>query len=589
MFNENSEQRTVSIEMSKETIRSLKERIRAARGEIPADLVLKGGRVANVFSGELLEADVAVHGSFIVGVGAQYRGLEEVDLAGACVCPGLIDGHIHVESSMLLPSRLAPPLLLCGTTAVVADPHEIANVMGMEGIRLMLEDSRDIPLDVFFTAPSCVPATNLETSGATLDARALEDLLKEERVVGLGEMMNFPGVLSGEDEVLRKLAAFAHKPLDGHAPGLRGKDLQAYVCAGIVSDHESIEEAEALEKMQSGMMIMIREGSTARNLEALLPLVTPANAGRFCFVSDDLHPEDLRRRGHLDHILRKAVLQGLDPVRAIRMVSLNPAEYFGLRKRGAVAAGYRADLAVFKDLAEFKVDRVYKNGRLVAEGGRLRRSLFQRRTLELRRPLLIPPLHPDRFRIRRKGEEARVIEVVPGQIVTKVCRERVSSRGGWVVSDPAKDILKLAVVERHRGSGRIGLGLVKGFGLQRGALASSVAHDSHNVIAVGVNDEDLCRAVEAVRDMGGGMAVARAGETLARVPLEVGGLMCHVSLEELSYGIANLSRASATLGCSMEEPFMALSFLALPVIPELKLTDRGLVDVIKFEIVPLFY
>ena len=575
--------------MNKEFIPALKERIQAARGEIPADLVLKGGRVANVFSGELLETDVAVHGSFIVGVGAEYRGLEEVDLAGACVCPGLIDGHIHIESSMLLPSRLAPSLLLCGTTAIVADPHEIANVMGMEGIRMMLEDSRNIPLDVFFTAPSCVPATNLETSGATLDARALEDLLTEDRIVGLGEMMNFPGVLSGDDEILRKLAAFAQKPVDGHAPGLRGKDLQAYVCAGIVSDHETVEEAEALLKMQSGMMIMIREGSTARNLEALLPLVTPANAGRFCFVSDDLHPEDLRRRGHLDHILRKAVLQGLDPVRAIRMVSLNPAEHFGLRKRGAVAAGYRADLAVFKDLAEFKVDRVYKNGRSFVEGGRLMGSVFQGHTQQLCRPLLIPPLHPHRFRIRREGEEARVIEVVPGQIVTGVRRERVSSRGDWVVSDTGKDILKMAVIERHTGSGRMGLGLVKGFGLKKGALASSVAHDSHNVIAVGVNDEAMCRAVEGVRDMGGGMAVAGNGKTLAKVPLEVGGLMSTLSLEALSSRIEGLRRASASLGCSMQEPFMALSFLALPVIPELKLTDRGLVDVNRFEIVPLFY
>lgn len=575
--------------MNKESIPALKERIKAARGEIPADLVLKGGRVVNVFSGALQEADVAVHGSFIVGVGRGYKGREEVDLAGGFISPGLIDGHIHIESSMLLPSRLAASLLLCGTTAIVSDPHEIANVLGMEGIHMMLEDSRGIPLDVFFMAPSCVPATSLETSGATLNAQDLAELSLEPRILGLAEMMNFPGVLSGDDEILKKLALFGGRPLDGHAPGLCGKDLQAYVCAGIRSDHETIDPTEALEKVQSGMMIMIREGSTAKNLEALLPVVNPVNSRRFCLVTDDLHPEDLRRQGHLDHVLRKAVSRGLDPVTAVQMVSLNPTEYFGLRDRGAVAAGYRADLTVFKDLEEFKVDRVYKSGRLVAEGGRLAEAWSQGQTLGACRPLSIPSLHPGLFRIKREGEEARVIEVIPGQIVTGVCREKVSSHGIWVISDPGKDILKLTVVERHQGSGRIGLGLVRGFGLQKGALASSVAHDSHNVIAVGVSDDDLCRAVEEVRDMGGGMVVVEKGKALARLPLEVGGLMSAEPLGALSPRIADLSKASASLGCAIEEPFMVLSFLALPVIPELKLTDMGLVEVNKFEIVPLFY
>jgi adenine deaminase len=575
--------------MSEHPIREVKERIRASRGEIPANLVLKGGRVINVFSGDLQKADVAVHGSVIVGVGSGYQGLDEVDLAGRYISPGLIDGHIHIESSMLLPSRLAASLLLCGTTAVVSDPHEIANVMGMEGIKLMLEDSRGIPFDVFFMAPSCVPATNLETSGAALNVRHLEELTKERRILGLGEMMDFPGVLSCRDEILQKLAVFDGKPLDGHAPGLRGKELQAYICSGIRSDHETTDRTEALEKMQSGMMIMIREGSTAKNLEELLPLVKPINAGRFCFVSDDLHPEDLHEQGHLNRILRKAVSLGLDPVTAVRMLSLNPAKHFGLLKRGAVAAGYRADLTVFKDLVDFGVDRVYKNGQVVVNGGTLVGRPFRTHCAIPSRPFRIQHLHPESFQIKKEGEEARVIEMVPGQILTRVCREKPAFQGDWVISDAEKDILKMAVVERHRGSGRIGLGLVRGFGLKRGALASSVAHDSHNVIAVGVNDDDLCLAVEEVRDMGGGMVVIEKEKVLAGVPLEVGGLMSRSSLEELIRQIADLSRASASLGCAIERPFMSLSFLALPVIPELKLTDMGLVDVKRFEIVPLFF
>ena len=575
--------------MNKDPVLALKERIKAARGEIPADLVLKGGRVVNVFSGTLEDHDVAVHRGFVVGVGSAYHGREEVELpTGYCISPGLMDGHIHIESSMLLPSRLAAALLAHGTTAIVSDPHEIANVMGVEGIRLMLRDSESIPFDVFFMAPSCVPATHLETSGSSLDGPALQELKKEPRILGLAEMMNFPAVLAGDEEVLKKLAAFADSPLDGHAPSLRGKDLQAYVCAGIRSDHESTDRDEALEKMKSGMMILIREGSTARNLEELIPLVHSGNARRFCLVSDDLHPADLLRRGHLDHLLKRAVVGGVNPVTAIQMASLNPAEYFGCRDRGAVAPGYRADLVVFNSLDDFTVHRVYKDGRLIVEDGSLLEFPHREPALSFDHPFQIPLLHPDRFRIRKEGETARVMEVIPGQIVTRACREAVSSRGDWVVADPRADILKIAVVERHTGSGRIGLGLVRGFGLKRGALASSVAHDSHNVIAVGVSDEDLCRAVEEVRDMGGGMVAVAEGRSLARTPLEVGGLMSRLSLRELTVELEDLARAAAELGCALDEPFMALSFLALPVIPELKLTDRGLVDVREFKVVGLF-
>lgn len=576
--------------MSENSILAQKERIKAARGEIPADLVLKGGRVVNVFSGTLEDQDVAVHGGFVVGVGPGYHGKEEVGLpTGCCISPGLMDGHIHIESSMLLPSRLAGALLVHGTTAIVADPHEIANVMGVEGVRLMLRESESIPFDVFFTAPSCVPATGLETSGASLNVRELEELKKEPRILGLAEMMNFPGVLAGDDEVLKKLAVFDHAPRDGHAPSLSGKDLQAYVCAGIRSDHESIERGEALEKLESGMMIMIREGSTARNLEEIIPLVHPGNARRFCLVSDDLHPVDLGRRGHLDHLLRKTVACGVDPVTAVQMVTLNPAEYFGLRHRGAVAPGYRADLVVFSGLNDFEVHHVYKDGRLVVSRGKLAGFPGRDPALSPSGPFPIPALKPVRFRIRKQGREARVIEVIPGQIVTRARRVTVASEGEWVTADIRADMLKIAVVERHRGSGRIGLGLVRGFGLKRGALASSVAHDSHNVIAVGVSDEDLCRAVGEVGESGGGMVAVAEGRTLAKISLDVGGLMSRHLLGDLTEELEELARAAASLGCTLEEPFMALSFLALPVIPELKLTDRGLVDVSQFKVVPLFF
>jgi adenine deaminase len=576
--------------MKEDPIPALKERIKAARGQTPADLVLKGGRVVNVFSGTLEEADVAVHGGFVVGVGSGYHGREEVELsAGSCISPGLIDAHIHIESSMLLPSRLAAEVLIHGTTTIVSDPHEIANVMGLEGIRLMLRDSEDIPLDVFFMAPSCVPSTDLETSGASLNLPELGELKKEARVLGLAEMMNFPAVLDGEDAVLRKLLLFDHAPLDGHAPSLSGKDLQAYLCAGPRSDHESISRGEALEKMKSGMVIMIREGSTAMNLGAILPLVHSGNSRRFCLVSDDLHPADLARRGHLDYLLKKAVAFGVHAVTAIQMASLNPAEYFRLRDRGAVAPGYRADLVVFDSLDDFTVDKVYKGGRLVVNENGLVGFPPKKARSSYSRPLLVPPLSPDRFRIRKKGQEARVIEVIPGQILTRARREQVTSHGDWVTADPHADVLKIAVVERHKGSGRIGLGLVRGFGLKKGALASSVAHDAHNVIAVGVSDEDLCRAVEEVRDMGGGMVVVAEGRALAKTPLEVGGLMSTGWLDELRGQLKELKAAADSLGCVLGEPFMVLSFLALPVIPELKLTDKGLVDVERFEVVPLFY
>jgi adenine deaminase len=570
------------------TVDVLKKRILAARREIPADLVLKEGRVVNVFSGEVQERDVALYDGVVVGLGSAYKGKGEIYLKGKWIIPGLIDAHLHIESSMLLPSRLAAALLPHGTTTIVADPHEIANVMGIEGIKFMLKESASLPLDVFFMAPSCIPATHLETAGARLGTSDLAALKNETRILGLAEMMNFPGVLMGTPEVLEKLALFEDKIIDGHAPSLTGYDLQAYVTTGIRSDHESTDPTEGMEKVNSGMTLMIREGTLAKNLEDLLPLVTPENARRFCFVSDDLHPQEIRRRGHLDFVIRKAIDLGLDPALAIQMATLNPAEYFGFKDRGAVAPGFQADLAVLTDLERFDVERVFKGGELVVDGGKLIDFPSADEGSVQLRSMNVAPFTSESFRIAHEYRKARVIELVPGQILTHIRYEYIKSENGWVTSDIERDILKLAVVERHKATGNIGLGLVMGFALDEGALASSVAHDSHNLIAVGVSDREICRSIEEVKKMGGGIAVIRGEKVLARVPLDVAGLMCKESLEGLTEKLDEANRAASSLGCTLPEPFMSLSFLALPVIPELKLTDLGLVDVEEFALVPLF-
>lgn len=572
----------------KEGIEFLQETIKAARRQIPCDLVLKKGRVVNVFSGEILKGDVAIHHGRIVGVGNEYSGRQEEEVEGRFITPGLIDGHMHIESTMLLPSRLAASLLPRGTTAIVSDPHEIANVTGLEGIRFMLRESEALPFDIFFMAPSCVPATPLETSGASVDLEDLASLREEPRILGLAEMMNYPDVLAGDSEVLSKLWLFRGKVIDGHAPSLGGADLQAYCSAGVRSDHEAINLQEAEEKLRAGMRIMIREGTSAKNLEALLPLVNQRNSRRCCLVTDDLHPEDLIEKGHLDHVLRRAVRLGLDPATALQMATLNPAEYFGLGDRGAVAPGYRADLVVMKDLESFSAERVYKDGRLAAFDGKV--VLFPETKPEHLPawPIRMLPLSPESFRIPAHGAKARVIGVIPGQIVTRAGIEEVRFAEGWVLSDIRRDILKLVVVERHKGTGRIGRGLVQGFGLQKGALATSVAHDSHNIIAVGVGDLDLFAAVEEIRRMGGGLVAAEGSRILAETPLEIGGLMSKEPLDSLCMQTKALSLAAKSLGCTLLEPFMALSFLSLSVIPELKLTDKGLVDVRAFAEVPLF-
>jgi adenine deaminase len=565
----------------------LKRLIRVARGEEAPDLVLRGGRVVNVLSGEIVPADVALCDGIIAGVG-DYDGPAAVDLKGDYVSPGFMDGHMHVESTLLSPPELARAVLARGTTAIMADPHEIANVLGVEGIRYLLAASRSLPVDFYFLLPSCVPATDLEGSGACLSAADLTPLQREERVLGLGEMMNYPGVLFGSGPVLEKLLAFAGSVRDGHAPLLSGRDLNAYIAAGVGSDHECTSRAEAREKLRLGMHLMIRQGTQAKNLRELLPLVTPLNNRRCSLVTDDLHPHDLLSRGHLDHLLDLAMEGGMDPVEAIRMVTCNTASYFGLKGLGAVAPGCRADLAILSSLRPLKVRSVIKDGRVVFAGGAVAEEAMPQAAAGRVGAMNIRPFGPDALAVRQAGGRLRVMGLVPDQILTRHLLLEPAVREGCAVSDPQRDILKVAVAERHRGTGRIGIGFVQGLGLKAGALASSVAHDSHNLIAVGCDDGEIFAALKAVEAMNGGLAAVRGGRVLASLPLPVAGLMSDRPLQEVARGWQEMRRVARDLGSVSAEPFMVLSFLALPVIPELKLTDRGLVDVNRFAPVGLF-
>ena len=561
--------------------------IAVARGEEPADLLFKNGRLVNVLSGEIYPARVAVADGRVAGLGGDYRARRVVDLAGRFICPGFIDAHVHLESSMVQPAEFARAVLPHGTTAVVCDPHEIANVLGVAGVRYILDASAGLPLAVYVMAPSCVPATHMETAGAELDAADIAQILTYDRVLGLAEMMNYPGVLFRVPSVLAKIEAAAGRPVDGHAPGLSGQDLNAYLAAGIGSDHECTDLDEAREKLRRGMHIFIREGTTARNLHSLLPLVTPANARLCHFCTDDRHPDTLLTEGHVDDIVRQAISAGLDPVLAIQMATFNTALYFGLRQVGAVAPGYRADLLVLDNLERVQVAQVYAAGQLVAEGGRCLLSAAEFPQIPAQSTVHLNMANLD-LTIPAGQGPARVIGVIPGQVVTEDLRLEPAIAGGQVVADPARDLAKIAVLERHRGTGNSGLGLVKGIGLRRGAIASSVAHDSHNVIAVGMSDVDMRAAVAAIVEMGGGQAAVADGRVQAACPLPIAGLMSDRPLEQVRDQVAALTKAAQALGSTLADPFMTLSFLALPVIPALKLTDKGLVDVVKFQVVPLF-
>ena len=564
-----------------------------ARGDAPADLVLRNGRIVNVFSGEMEQADVAIVDGFIAGIGSGYDAKETVDLAGAYVAPGLIDAHVHIESSLCLPAQFAAAVVPRGVTTVIADPHEIANIGGAAAVRFMAEASRDLPLRVVIMASSCVPATDLATAGARLTSEDLQQLLADGVVHGLAEVMNFPGVIHGDPDVLRKIAAFRRRPIDGHAPGVSGKALNAYVAAGVGSDHECVTLEEAKEKLARGMYVLVREATNARNLDALLPLINAKNNRRICFCTDDRTPPDLLEQGGVDYMLRRAIEFGVDPVDAFRCCTLNAAEWFALRDRGAIASGRVADLMVFSDLQAPTAAAVYVRGKR-----------YDAQDPAKTEPPPIPPelTHSLRFPVHEvtrdvklfdfgvpaRGSQIRVIGLRPDQLVTDSFVTDAKVNQGYVVPDVARDILKMAVIERHRATGNIGMGFVRGFGLRLGAIAGTVAHDHHNLVVVGTDARAMRWAAHRVRVLDGGLAVAAGEKVLAELPLPVGGLMSDRPVEEVAAAYRKLLDAARDLGSPLHDPFMAMSFMALEVIPSLKLTDRGLIDVDAMRIVDLF-
>ncbi|MBL0927052.1 MAG: adenine deaminase [Phycisphaerales bacterium] len=565
-----------------------------ARGDAEADLVLAGARAVDVFTRRVLPASVAVWRGRIAGVGAPgvyARGRRVIDLRGAFLAPGLIDAHMHCESTMLPPGEFAALAVPHGTTAAVLDPHEIANVLGVPGIRWMMEAGRGLPLRCLWALSSCVPSCHLETAGARIEAADLAPLFDEPDVVGLAEMMNFPGAVAGDPAVLAKVnLGLSRGVVDGHAPGLGGPALCAYAAAGITSDHECTTGEEALEKLRLGLHVHIREGSAARNLGALLPLVTPATAHLFSFCTDDRHPADLHDEGHIDHVVRRAIALGLDMPTAWAIGSLHTARHYGLPDAGAVAPGHRADLVVFDDDRAPRARLVFSAGEIAAEDGRaVAASGRPRPPLPPGGGVRLPAdLSPAALRVPHRGGAAiRVIGMDPHQLVTEDLRLPPRVEGGAIVADTGRDVLKLAVIERHRGSERIGVGFVRGFGLQRGAIASTVGHDAHNLAVLGADDADMIAAARALEACGGGQCAVENGRVLATLPLPIAGLMSDRPAAEVITQQAALLAATRALGCPLHDPFMPLSFMPLPVIPRLKLSDLGLVDVVKFEIVPL--
>jgi len=568
-------------------ISDIRETIEIAGGKRRVELLLRNARVINTFSGDIHRTDVALHNGRIVGFGT-YKAKNTLDLRGSYLAPGFIDGHVHLESTMVKIPEFGRIVVPRGTTTVVADPHEIANVLGLDGIRYMLASSRNSVLGVYIMLPSCVPSTSLETAGAELSGHDLSLLLNDERVLGLAEMMNYPGVVNGSMDALEKIAIARGKRIDGHAPMVHGKDLNAYISAGIKSDHECTTVEEAREKLRAGMFIMIREGTAAKNLKALLPLVNSENSRKCLFVTDDRHLDDIFTQGHMDHLVRSAIRLGVDPIRAIQMASINTAEYFGIQDLGAVAPGYRADLIVFDDFKKLKISKVIKDGRVVAENGVLKPSAITDYKGKVRGTVNVRWIEYEDFAIKAEGRKARVIGVVPDQIVTRSLVCPVKTDGGFVTADPATDVLKVAVIERHMASGRIAKGLVKGFGLKKGAIASSISHDSHNIVVIGVHDGDMYTAAVQVVKMQGGIVAACNGQVIEALPLPVAGLMSDRSSEFVREKLHRLIAAAHSMGSKLKDPYMAMSFLTLPPIPELKITDRGLIDAVNFKVVPLF-
>ncbi len=561
--------------------------IDVATGRAKSQLVFKNIKLINVFTGEIYKTDVAVHDGYIAGIG-EYEGAVELDMEGKYMCPGFIDGHVHIESALVTPGEFAKAVVARGTTAVIADPHEIANVKGIAGIKYMIEGAENIPLDVHIMLPSCVPATPFENAGSVLKAEDLLELINHPKVLGLGELMDFPNIIGCEKSIINKIvmAKNVNKYMDGHAPGISGKDLSGYVLPGVRTEHECSTAEEAIERLRLGMHIMFREGSAARNLVDLIPALNDSTISRCLLCTDDRHPEDILKEGHIDNNIRVAIKNGIDPVKAIQMATINAARCYNLQNIGGIAPGYKANLVILNDLENVDVYQVYKKGRLVAQEGK---AMFEIRSIndsKMRNSVNIKPLEEKCFEFKTVSEQMRVMGLIPHSLVTKDLKLNVIKKDGKFYTENEEQLLKIAVVERHHATGNIGLGLVKGMGLKNGSIASSVAHDSHNIVVIGDNDEDMRKAVQHLQEIGGGISIVSDGEVKDSFALPIGGLMSDRSLEEVQDSLERMLKVAYDMGVSRDyDPFMTLAFLALPVIPELKVTDLGLFDVVNFKFV----
>jgi len=565
----------------------LKNLISIAAGNKKADLVLKNCSIINVLTSEIVEGDIAIYNGKIAGIG-DYTGEKEIDVEGKFIAPGFIDGHVHIESSMASPSQFAKAIVPRGTTTIIADPHEIANVSGTDGIKYILDDSENIPLDVYIMLPSCVPATPFENSGANLKAEDLRELIDHERVLGLGELMNYPGVINGDEEVLDKILLAKGKKIDGHGPLINAGQLNAYIASGISTEHECSTVEEMKNRLRLGMYILIREGSAAKNLKELIKGVNKENLNRCLFCTDDKHPDDILSDGHINYNIKLAMKEGMDPIDAIKMATINGAECYGLKDRGAIAPGYIADLVVIDNLEDFNILKVFKGGKMVGEDYNPLFEVSSTDTLKVENSVNIKKLTLEDLDIELKSNSANVIKLFPHSLFTEKVEREVEVKDGKFTFGQ-EDILKVTVVERHNGTGNIGLGLVENFGLKGGAIASTIAHDSHNIIAIGDSDEDILKAIEEIEKIGGGITIVSNKKVLKSLPLPIAGLMSEDSLEKINDKFKGmLSIAYKELGVNSEiDPFMTLSFIALPVIPELKITDMGLFDVSKFKFVDI--
>jgi adenine deaminase len=570
------------------TLEQLSGLINVAKGFEEADLIIKNGKIINVFNEEIEEGDIAIHKGFIAGIGKYSKSKRIFDANGAYVSPSFIDSHMHIESTMLIPGELALAIAPLGTTAVIADPHEVANVAGIPGIQFMINASKNLPVDFFFLASSCVPATNFETSGATLYAEDLSILKSNGKILGLAEVMNFPAVTSGNQDMLEKILEFQSMIIDGHAPGLTGNDLNAYLSAGIQADHECTEPKEAREKISKGMYIMMREGSVTRDVLRLLPILNDKTKHRILLCTDDKHPEDLLTEGHINYGISILIKNGVPLPLAIRLATLNPSIFFRFIRKGGIAPGYTADLVIFKDI--LNIGLVMKDGEIIAKEGKPTFTIdIPSHDDAVKNTINLKQVTFENLRIKKSGSKIRVIGLKADSVVTDEIIIEPKVENGFVVSDVKRDLIKIAVFERHRATGNVFCGFLHGLGLKYGAFATSIAHDSHNIIVAGENDKDMLLAIAQLEAMGGGIAIAKDGKVLASLPLPYGGLMTNRHLNEVAHSLKTLHEVVKTHNkVTAKDPFMTLAFMALPVIPKLKITDKGLVDVDKFVFVPLF-